>query len=172
LTIETGGVIGIRRDRSRQGRPVFPGDCRARMNSPRAALPAVQSIHDTVCSHAASGAGEGDRLGLQPRPAGQAKLQLRLGNDAGKAQAANGRGKKVGVPIRSAVDRLAAAAQQPQPADMLAEGTDDMMVLAMYVVGDRAAHGDELGTGHDRQAPAARHHQPLDVAQHHAGLAN
>ena len=63
-------------------------------------------------------------------------------------------------------------AHQLQPAHMLAEGADDVMVLAVHVVGDGAAHGDELRARHDRQAPAARDHQPLDVAQHDAGLAD
>ena len=45
------------------------------------------------------------------------------------------------------------------------------MVLAVHVVGYGAAYADPLRAGHDRQAPAARHHQPLDVAQHNSGLA-
>jgi len=39
---------------------------------------------------------------------------------------------------------------------MLAKTASDMVVLAMHVVGDGPAQGDELGTGRHRQKPALR----------------
>ena len=46
-----------------------------------------------------------------------------------------------------------------------------MMVLAVDVVGDGAADGDELRARRHRQEPAARNATREDVGQQHAGLA-
>ena len=55
---------------------------------------------------------------------------------------------------------------------MIAEGPGLVVILAVHVVGDGAAHGDELRARKHRQAPAARNEKALDVAQHHTGFAD
>ena len=55
---------------------------------------------------------------------------------------------------------------------MIAERAAVVVVLAVDVVGNGAADGGHLGARHDRQAPAARDHQALDVAQQDARLAD
>src|SRR5262249_2953198 len=55
---------------------------------------------------------------------------------------------------------------------VIAEGTGLVVVLAVHVVGDGAAHRDEARSRQHRQAPAARHEDVLDVAQRGAGFAS
>ena len=117
-------------------------------------------------------AGIGDRLGVEPRTGHGAKLQLGLDDEAGQAEAAGGRREPVGPQVGAAHDLLAVGAQQAERRHMIAEGAGLMVVLTVHVVGDGTAHGDELGARQYRQAPAARNDEALDVAQHHAGLAD
>jgi hypothetical protein len=44
------------------------------------------------------------------------------------------------------------------------------MVLAMHVIGDGAAHGDEARSRRDRQEPAARHDQLEQLIERDAGF--
>jgi len=54
---------------------------------------------------------------------------------------------------------------------VFAEGAGAVVVLAMHVVGDRAADRDVARAGNDRKEPAARHGEVEDFGKQHAGLA-
>ena len=54
---------------------------------------------------------------------------------------------------------------------MAAEGAGSVMVLAMDIVGERAADGDEAGAGRDRRKPAGRHGELQQAVEQQAGPA-
>ena len=71
----------------------------------------------------------------------------------------------------AADDLLAIGALQVERQHMVAERAAPVVVLAVHIVGDGAAHRDQARAGQHRQPPAARQEEVLDVAQHHARLA-
>ena len=52
---------------------------------------------------------------------------------------------------------------------MVAEGSLDVMVLAVDVAGDRTADGDEACAGGDRDEPTLRHEHPQELVDAHPG---
>ena len=55
---------------------------------------------------------------------------------------------------------------------MVTERAQHMVVLSVHVVGNGATHRHQLRAGSDRQDPAARNCQPLDIAQQHPHFAH
>ena len=52
--------------------------------------------------------------------------------------------------------------------NMVTKATGDMMVLAMYIIGDSTTQRRQLRTRHDRQHPTARHDHSLYITQQEA----
>ncbi len=99
-----------------------------------------------------------------------AQLQLDPGDQPGEAEAADGRGVEFGVVGRAALAPRAVGAKQFEAPHMAAEGAGDMVVLAVHVVSQCAAKGDEARAGGHRQEPAARQQVADDIVEQHAGL--
>jgi hypothetical protein len=114
---------------------------------------------------------EADRLHLDERRGDRPQRHLRPRYEPGQAEAANCRLEPVGVLRRTAHDPRSVRAQELQPPDVAAEAARPVVVLAVDVVGDRAADGHVLGTGRDRKEPAARNDERENLVQTHAGLA-
>ena len=98
---------------------------------------------------------EAERFGIEPRARYAPQLQFCPGDESRQAESAEAGNKPVRVFCFRADDATAVAALQFEGNDMATETARDMVVLAMDVIGDRAADGDEAGTGNDRQEPAA-----------------
>ena len=111
-------------------------------------------------------------LGVQPGAGNRQQLDFGFDDDAGQPQAAHRRCKPVRVDGGAAVDRFAVGTQQPDLPHVVAERPPQMVILAMHVIGDCAPDGHHLCAGSDRQDPAARDDQPLDVSQQHTGFAD
>ncbi len=77
---------------------------------------------------------------------------------AGQSHAADGGCKQFGIFIQRTASCNAIRADKIQPLDMAAEGTGQMMVFAMDIIGNGTADRDVLCAGRDREepAPAAR----------------
>jgi hypothetical protein len=170
-----GGVTGTEKDRTGGGTPDWssagsrPQEETTDLTAPRRVEPA-----DGVFPGRLGLVGQGEEgiqglvghdLCVEPGPGHRAELQLGGSDDPGEADPAHGRGEPVGAAVGTAIDDLAIRPHQTQAADMIAERAGPVVVLAMDVVGDGAAHAHELGTRQDRQPPAPRRHQALDVPQ-------
>ena len=73
--------------------------------------------------------------------------------------------------VGGALEPLAAGSAEFKPVDEASEGAGTMMILAMDVVGNRAAHGNELGAGGHRQKPASGHEDAQYFTEQRARLA-
>src|SRR5260370_221400 len=71
------------------------------------------------------------------------KLELRPFDDAGKAEPADGSCKEFGVRFARNLDTLAISAQKTHTKHMATERSGAVVVLAVNVVGDRAAYCHE-----------------------------
>ena len=116
-------------------------------------------------------AGEADLLLFDGAGSDGLEPELRPGDQAGETQSADGGGEPFGILVRTADDALAVGAQQFQPGDVTPEGAVGVMILAVDVVGDGAAHGGVAGAGCHWQEPAAGHNQFEDIAQRQTCLA-
>ena len=74
------------------------------------------------------------------------------------------------IALSPAVQARSVGTDQLELRDVAAKGSSDMMVLAVDVVGDRAAKGDVLRPRRHRQKEAARDGEVQDLCQRHAGL--
>ena len=113
----------------------------------------------------------GDRFRLQPGTRDPAKLQLSPHNQAREADATHGRTKPFWQQRRSALDRFPVGTCKPEPAHMVAERTQPVVILAMHVVGDGSADCNQLRARRHGQQPTVGDRQPLDIAQQHARFA-
>src|SRR5690554_4604487 len=89
----------------------------------------------------------GQRFGTQPGRLHPAKLQLHIHNHVRQAQSANGglvQASTGRVAVGVAVDDAAVGSSQAETPHMLAEAAQGVMVFAVYVVSDGAAHRDKL----------------------------
>ena len=96
---------------------------------------------------------ECDGFRCQPWSGHAAQLQRGLRNEARQPQAAHGGTKPIRCTVWAANDRAAIGSLQGQGAHMVAERARHMVILSVHIVGDRSAHGDELGAGRDGQHP-------------------
>jgi hypothetical protein len=101
---------------------------------------------------------EPDRLGIEHRAREGAQPELRPRDEAREAQPADGRREKIGIARRRALHARTVRTQQLEGAHVASERSRAMVVLAVDVVGDRAAdrdaararsHGQEPSGGHD-----------------------
>jgi hypothetical protein len=114
---------------------------------------------------------EGDGLSRHPRPGDAFEREFRPGDEAGQAEPGDRCGEQAGILAAAAMLPRAVGAQQFEAEQMFAERAGAMMILAVHVVGDRAADRDVLRARADREEPAARHREREDVGEQHAGLA-
>ncbi len=97
-------------------------------------------------------------------------LKLNLQNMAGQSHAADGRSKQFGFQgIRAFDDSPVGHAKFDIP-HVLAEATIDVVILPVYVGGDHAAEGDELGAGRDGHEPSPPQEDTIQFQQRDAGL--
>ena len=113
----------------------------------------------------------GNGLRLQPGARNPAQLDTGAQNHPGQSDAAHGRGEPVEVVFRPAGDDLTITALKHQLLHMITERTRHMVILSVNVVGDGAAHRDQLAARCDGQHPATRHRQALYVPQQHTRFA-
>ena len=99
--------------------------------------------------------------------------QLQLGPDdqPGQPHAADGRGVPLGIFGWAAHYRCAVGAHQLEALGVQAEGTGDVVVLAVNVVGNRSTHGYVFGARAHGQKPPAGHGEIKDLRQRYAGFA-
>ncbi len=98
------------------------------------------------------------------------EAQCRPGDEAGEAEAADGRGVEVGVFGGRAEHARAVGADEFELRDVAAEGAGDVVVLAVDVVGDCSAERDVLCAGRDRKEEAARNGEVEDLRERDAGF--
>jgi len=110
-------------------------------------------------------------LGIEPRTGDATQLDLHLDDHPCQPQATNRSFKPVLTQVWSTIEDVTVRANKPDALNMITERAEDMMVLAMHVVGNGASDGHHLGSGGYRQNPAARDHETLDVPEQNAGLA-
>ena len=96
--------------------------------------------------------------------------QLRPGDQPGEAKAADGCGVEVRVLGGRAELARAVGADQLELRDVTAEGSGDVVVLAVNVVGDGSAEGHILCSRRDGKKEAARNGEVEDLRQRDAGL--
>ncbi len=114
---------------------------------------------------------EADRvlLHMRRRHLGEAKTD---GQDqAGEPHSADRGGKQLLVLRRSAGQVLAIGTQERKASHMIAEGTAGMVVLAVDIVGKRAANGDKSRTWCHGKKEAVRNGAGQNVAKGNAGFA-
>src|SRR5271170_3698578 len=99
--------------------------------------------------------------------------QLDLGpcDESRKPEATDGRGEPVGIQRWAADEPAAVRSHQLKAQHMVPEGSGDVMVFAVNVVGDSATYGDVLGAGGYREEEATRYGEIQYLGQRHSGLA-
>ena len=100
-----------------------------------------------------------------------AQAYLCPGDEAGESHAADGGGEPFGVLRRAAEEAGAVGADQLEAGNVAAEGSGDVVVLAVDVVGNGAADGDVFGAGSDGQKEAARDGEVENLGESDAGFA-
>jgi hypothetical protein len=91
-------------------------------------------------------------------------------NQAGEPDAADRGREQVGIGPRAYAPDLARGQRQVEPDHVIAEAARALVVLAVDVVRDGAAHGGERGAGTDREQVAPRQERLHEVAKGHPGF--
>jgi hypothetical protein len=99
-------------------------------------------------------------------------LKLCFDHDASQAHAAYSCGKPFDMLARAAFNDLAVRAKQLQPSHMVSERAVDMMILAVYVIGDGTTDGDELSAWRHGKHPPPGNDKLLNIAQQNTSLAS
>ena len=97
---------------------------------------------------------KGDGLGVDPGTGHAFELDVGPGDYAGQSEAADGGAQHVGIFFGIADNQSVVRAMQADLADVSAKGSGAVMVLAVNIVGNRSADGDEAGAGRDGKEPA------------------
>ena len=108
--------------------------------------------------------------GLDIEPRDRHQPDRGPGDQPGHAHSANRGAKKVGIRVRAALERASVGAQQAKRLDMAPERAAPVMVLAVNVVGDRAAQRHPLRARKHRRQEPVRGGMGDDVGQKHAGF--
>ena len=114
---------------------------------------------------------EPDSLHLQTRARDAHELDLHPRDQAREAHPADRRTEEFGVLLGRTLPPAAVRAPEFEAADVAAERSRAVVVLAVDVVRDRTAERDELGARADRQEPTARndHREQLLEAEPRLG---
>ena len=94
-----------------------------------------------------------------------------IDDDAGQAHAAAGGVEQRAVLGARTVPHRAIGLQQTQRVHMLAKGAVEMMILAVHIAGDGAAHADETSAWHHGQEPATGREAMQDGVETDTGSA-
>ncbi len=92
------------------------------------------------------------------------------GDEAGEAEAADGGGEPVGVFGRGAEAAGAVGANEFELRDVAAEGSGDVVVFAVDVVGNCSTEGYILRSGSDREEEAAGDGEVEDLRESDSGF--
>src|SRR5207342_3199699 len=106
-----------------------------------------------------------DGFHLHPWTVDAPQADLRPGDHAGQSKPTDRCFEQAIRIAATAQDTGSIAAKQFEAFDMVAEAAGGMVVLAVHVVGDRAADGDVAGARRDRHEPALRDHLFEDFAE-------
>ena len=131
-----------------------------------AAARVPQSIHETVYSRSSTAASEsaknrveafeGVSLAFDPGPATRSEAKPDVDDEAGQPQAADRGAKPVGSTSGPQTIRVPSVRNSVSDSTWSPKHAAAMMVLAVHVVGDRAADRHELRARGDGGEPAAR----------------
>ena len=108
---------------------------------------------------------EGDGLGIDPGANHMAHRNFYFRDDSGQPQATYGGGEPVRILGGCAANELPVGTQQCERQNMIAEGSHDVMILAMDIICHRATHGDPLCSRGYWQGPSARYQQTLNIVE-------
>ena len=93
------------------------------------------------------------------------------GDYASQAETADGGAQHVGILFGVADYQTVVRAMQSDLADVNSKGSSAVMVLAVDVVGNRSAHGNEASAGRDGKKPSLRKEYVDDVGEADAAFA-
>src|SRR6185312_10989990 len=99
------------------------------------------------------------------------QLHLGPGNQSGQSHAADGRRVQARILGGGADELPSIRAHQLKARNVPAESSGDMMIFAVDVIGNGAAHGDELGSRKDGKEKASRHCEIENFSEGRTGLA-
>ncbi len=112
-------------------------------------------------------------FGLDDHPSGLDRLETErhLGDETRQAHATDGSQEELALQSGAALDSAAVGCLKRETIHEPPECAGTVMVLAVHVAGDAAAHRDELGPGRHRRKPAAGQEHAERRGQGEPGLA-
>ena len=113
---------------------------------------------------------ESDAFDIQVGAADRRQLELDRSDDAGEPQAADRGGKQVATLARCEIDLSLIGAQQAEPPDGAAEAAGAMMILAVHVVGQKAAQRGMARARRGRREPSPGNDVVQEITESQARL--
>jgi len=110
-------------------------------------------------------------VAANPRPGHASQLHFHFANESRESESADRCRKPLTVHVRSAAQDSTIGALQLKLENVIAETAGAMMILAVHVVRNGAADGDESRTGRHRREPSAGQELVDDFLQQYAGFA-
>ncbi len=132
---------------------------------------AVAVVVVTFAHRREQGIDVGKALGVHRHPTGLDRYQAEGGfeDHSGEAHPADRRPEQFRIRVRPDGHLRPVSEEKGEGLDMVAEGSLDVMVLAVHVAGDRPTDGHEAGPGGDRHEPSPRHEHLQQFVDAHSG---